>query len=100
MPRSFAAIDTMPVAITSAKYALERPPRRSGHRNSGRDLERAVVAGAMEASAGEIGHDRAAQVRALLVVGDVLPRAGAEDDAGVVRLGVMEDERAADRDRL
>ena len=54
----------------------------------------------MEASAREIGNDRAAQVRALLVVGEVLLRAGADDEAGVVRLGIMEDERAADRDRL
>jgi hypothetical protein len=48
----------------------------------------------------EIGHDRTAQVRALLVVREVLLPARPHHDAGVVRLGVAEDKRAADGNRL
>src|SRR5205823_1699088 len=64
--------------------ALERSSRRSGDRRARGNLERAVVAGTVKTTAGEIGDDGAAQVRALLVVRVIRLWTGSDHDAVVV----------------
>src|SRR5205085_448339 len=80
--------------------ALERTARRPRHRNPCGKLERSVVAGAVETAVRDVGNDGAAQVRTLLVECEVVLRTGADEDADVVRLGVLEDERASERNRI
>ena len=78
--------------------ARKRTPGRTGQRPPGREVEDALVAGALEAILLGLRDDGTGQVRALLSVGDETVGRDAHQDAGGALARVIEDLRAADRE--
>src|SRR5512145_2710389 len=78
--------------------ARERAVRRTGHRTSGSQIERPLMARAEQAIVPGFRNDSAREMRALLTVCDELARRRMNEDAAIGLARVGEGHGAADRD--
>src|SRR5690606_39151088 len=79
--------------LDSRQWAL----RWAGERPAGREVEVALVAGAVEAAAVDLGQHRAGEVGAALVEGDHFARAEPDQQLRLSRSRILELPEAADR---